>query len=98
MKKTSREIRSSGCKAIRGFRATQGLPVTGMIDPKLLQALGIKCKTAVIRAQRDRYLKTAHLYRVDKCAMPARSAVFITESQPRLFELLLSLIHQIASR
>jgi peptidoglycan hydrolase-like protein with peptidoglycan-binding domain len=33
-------------EAIRAFQAAQGLPITGMIDPKLLKALGIKYKTA----------------------------------------------------
>ncbi len=37
----------SGCRqAIRAFQAAQGLPVTGMIDPKLLRALGINYKSA----------------------------------------------------
>jgi hypothetical protein len=40
------EIGSDSRKAIRTFQAAKGLPVTGMIDPKLLKALGIKYKTA----------------------------------------------------
>jgi hypothetical protein len=40
------EIGSGSGEAIRAFQAAQGLPVTGMIDPKLLKALGIKYKTA----------------------------------------------------
>jgi hypothetical protein len=40
------EIGSDSRQAIRAFQAAQGLPVTGMIDPKLLKALGIKYKTA----------------------------------------------------
>jgi len=40
------EIGSGSRQAIRAFQAAQGLPVTGMIDPKLLKALGIKYKTA----------------------------------------------------
>jgi hypothetical protein len=40
------DIGSGSRQAIRAFQATQGLPVTGMIDPKLLKALGIKYKTA----------------------------------------------------
>jgi Putative peptidoglycan binding domain len=40
------EIGSGSRQAIRSFQAAQGLPVTGMIDPKLLKALGIKYKTA----------------------------------------------------
>jgi len=34
-------IGSESSEAIRAFQAAQGLPVTGMIDPKLLNALGI---------------------------------------------------------
>jgi peptidoglycan hydrolase-like protein with peptidoglycan-binding domain len=40
------EIGSGSRQAIRAFQAAQGLPVTGMIDPKLLKALRIKYKTA----------------------------------------------------
>jgi Putative peptidoglycan binding domain len=40
------EISSDSRQAIRAFQEAQGLPVTGMIDAKLLQALGIKYKTA----------------------------------------------------
>ena len=40
------EIGSGSTQAIRAFQAAQGLPVTGKIDPKLLNALGIKYKTA----------------------------------------------------
>ena len=40
------EIGSGSRQAIRAFQAAQGLPVTGMIDPKLLKALGIKYRTA----------------------------------------------------
>jgi hypothetical protein len=40
------EIGSGSRQAIRAFQAAQRLPVTGMIDPKLLKALGIKYKTA----------------------------------------------------
>ena len=40
------EIGSDSRKAIRTFQAAKGLPVTGMIDPNLLKALGIKYKTA----------------------------------------------------
>jgi hypothetical protein len=40
------EIGSGSRQAIRAFQAAQGLPVTGMIEPKLLKALGIKYKTA----------------------------------------------------
>jgi putative peptidoglycan binding protein len=40
------EIGSGSSQAIRAFQAAQGLPVTGKIDPKLLDALGIKYKTA----------------------------------------------------
>jgi len=39
-------IGSGSRQAIRAFQADQGLPVTGLIDPKLLNALGIKYKTA----------------------------------------------------
>ena len=38
-------IGSDSREAIRGFQAAQGLPVTGIIDSKLLNALGIKYKT-----------------------------------------------------
>jgi hypothetical protein len=40
------DIGSGSSQAIRAFQAAQGLPVTGKIDPKLLNALGIKYKTA----------------------------------------------------
>ena len=40
------EIGSGSRQAIRAFQAAQRLPVTGMIDPKLLKALKIKYKTA----------------------------------------------------
>jgi hypothetical protein len=40
------EIGSGSRQAIRAFQAAQGLPATGMIDPKLLKALRIKYKTA----------------------------------------------------
>jgi Putative peptidoglycan binding domain len=40
------DIGSGSRQAIRAFQAAQGLPVTGLIDPKLLKALGIKYKTA----------------------------------------------------
>jgi Putative peptidoglycan binding domain len=39
-------IGSGSRQAIRAFQADQGLPVTGLIDPKLLEALGIEYKTA----------------------------------------------------
>ena len=39
-------IGSGSRQAIRAFQAAQGLPVTGKIDPKLLEALGIEYKTA----------------------------------------------------
>ena len=39
-------IGSDSREAIRAFQATQGLPVTGRIDPKLLQALGIRYRSA----------------------------------------------------
>jgi hypothetical protein len=38
-------IGSDSREAIRAFQAAQGLPVTGSIDTKLLNALGIKYKT-----------------------------------------------------
>jgi hypothetical protein len=38
-------IGSDSREAIRAFQAAQGLPVTGAIDTKLLNALGIKYKT-----------------------------------------------------
>jgi localization factor PodJL len=38
-------IGSDSREAIRAFQAAQGLPVTGAIDTKLLDALGIKYKT-----------------------------------------------------
>ncbi len=34
-------VSPSGREAIRAFQAAEGLPVTGVIDPKLLNALGI---------------------------------------------------------
>jgi putative peptidoglycan binding protein len=40
------EIGSGSRQAIRAFQAAQRLPVTGMIDPQLLKALGIKYRTA----------------------------------------------------
>jgi hypothetical protein len=40
------EIGSGSRQAIRTFQTAKGLPVTGMIDPKLLKALGIKYRTA----------------------------------------------------
>jgi hypothetical protein len=40
------EIGSASRQSIRAFQAAQGLPVTGMIDPKLLKALRIKYNTA----------------------------------------------------
>jgi Putative peptidoglycan binding domain len=40
------EIGSDSREAIRAFQEAQGLPVTGKIDAKLLDALGIKYKTA----------------------------------------------------
>jgi hypothetical protein len=40
------EIGAGSEQAIRAFQAAQGLPVTGMIDRKLLKALGIKYQTA----------------------------------------------------
>jgi hypothetical protein len=40
------EIGSGSRQAIRAFQAAQGLPVTGMIDPKLLKTLRIKYRTA----------------------------------------------------
>jgi putative peptidoglycan binding protein len=39
-------IGSDSRQAIRAFQAAQGLPVTGVIDPKLLDALGISYKRA----------------------------------------------------
>ena len=39
-------IGSDSSEAIRAFQAAQGLPVTGRIDPRLLQALGIKYRCA----------------------------------------------------
>ena len=39
-------IGSDSSQAIRAFQAAQGLPVTGRIDPRLLQALGIKYRSA----------------------------------------------------
>jgi putative peptidoglycan binding protein len=39
-------IGPSSRKAIRAFQAAQGLPVTGIIDAKLLKALGISYRTA----------------------------------------------------
>jgi peptidoglycan hydrolase-like protein with peptidoglycan-binding domain len=38
-------IGSGSREAIRAFQAAQGLPVTGRIDLKLLNALGIEYKT-----------------------------------------------------
>jgi Putative peptidoglycan binding domain len=38
-------IGSDSREAIQAFQAAQGLPVTGIIDPKFLNALGIKYKT-----------------------------------------------------
>ena len=38
-------IGSDSSQAIRAFQAAQGLPVTGRIDPRLLQALGIKYRS-----------------------------------------------------
>ncbi|MBV9674319.1 MAG: peptidoglycan-binding protein [Verrucomicrobia bacterium] len=40
------EIGSNSRDAIREFQKAQGLPVTGMIDPKLLKALRVKYKSA----------------------------------------------------
>ncbi len=40
------EVSSSGREAIRAFQAAHGLPVTGLIDPKLLNALGIPYRSA----------------------------------------------------
>jgi localization factor PodJL len=39
-------IGPSSRQAIRAFQAAQGLPVTGIIDAKLLKALGISYRTA----------------------------------------------------
>jgi Putative peptidoglycan binding domain len=39
-------VGSGSRQAIRSFQAAQGLPVTGLIDPKLLKALGIEYKRA----------------------------------------------------
>lgn len=40
------EIGPDSREAIRAFQASEGLPVTGMIDPKLLKAMGINYKAA----------------------------------------------------
>jgi peptidoglycan hydrolase-like protein with peptidoglycan-binding domain len=40
------EIGSGSRQAIRAFQAAQSLPVTGLIDPELLKALGISYRNA----------------------------------------------------